>query len=147
VVASRFPYLQLIATQQWATVMRNTPSAPILEDAAFIARHTAETVPVAVLALNQGSLLAEAGRRSIVNPGLMETLLRTDADKLVAAISEQGPMHLFIDTTMLAQQQQGYAFEPWVRNNYVRLTAHYKLADTGPGGRLLHFVRVGAFEA
>ncbi|MFT4116813.1 hypothetical protein [Bradyrhizobium sp.] len=141
-IAGRLPHIEGMTTRQWAAAIQGDPASPVVQDADFISQTTALGDRIALFAENQASLLAESNRRSFINPGFVETLLRTDVDKTVSAVEQDGPKHLFISRDLLGHDHQLFVFEPWVRDNYERLTLRYRLSESGPGDRLLHFVRI-----
>lgn len=141
-IADSLPKFEDVATRQWATAIHGDPTSAVVQDAGFISKTTTREDSIALFAENQATLLAESDRHAFANPGLVETLLRADAEKMVSAVEQNGPRHLFIGKDLLGEDRQLFVFEPWVRNNYERLTSRYKLSGSGPDGRLLHFIRV-----
>ena len=68
-------------------------------------------------------------------------LTRRDADALFAAIAAHGPRDLFFSADLLRDTRALEDLRPWAAERLPRLDRVYALADRGPGGRLLHFVR------
>ena len=142
IVAGRSGILADIAQQQWRSTLNANGGSAIEQDAAFVARLTGSGEAIGLLADNQASLLAGAGRRSAIpGPGLGETVLRRDADNATRFLVDRGPAHLFVGTALLGTNLQSSVFEPWVKTNYPALLTAYRLDQVGPGGRLQHLVR------
>ena len=142
IVAGRSGILADIAQQQWRSTLNANGGSAIEQDAAFVARLTGSGEAIGLLADNQASLLAGAGRRSAIpGPGLGETVLRRDADNAIRFLVDRGPAHLFVGTALLSTNLQSSVFEPWVKTNYPALLTAYRLDQVGPGGRLQHLVR------
>jgi hypothetical protein len=142
ILAARAGDLARIAQARWTAAFAPRAPSAADEDAAFIAERSAAGEAVAVLAENQASLLAAAGRRSAVpGPGLAEIVLRSDAERAIGWVLEDGPQHVFVSRGLLSADVQLAVIEPWVRDGYARLAERYAVQAEGPHGRMLHLRR------
>jgi len=129
------PDVEAIASS--ARAIPATDNQPVVEDIGYIRARSAPGERIAVVALNQGILLGESGRRSALEgPGVAEMIRRVDRDRQVEALLRSGPDKVFLGPAINVGAQKAYLGTD-VDIDVDSLRPAYALAEFGPGGRLL----------
>ena len=138
-------FLPLAATvfffSAWSTVVagmwKPAPGHNLVEqDISFLRSLTVPGESIAIIAENEATLYASSGTwPSRRGPSLAELQLVKDRDALMHDVARAGSKKLFINAAPISIPFS----TSWIDQQ--SLQSHYELRATGPGGRLLYFVR------
>ena len=135
------PAFLAVATNQWKEVLHPDKNSAIQRQVDFINAVAPDEESLAILAYNQGALVAGANRRSsLPGPSLFETLRKQDAQAEINAILTASPDHLFIGRELLSGSPQAWGSVPWVFQNLDIIEKKYWVDRMSPDDTLLHLV-------
>jgi hypothetical protein len=120
------------------TVLRIWKPAPeselVEQDISFLRSQTTPGEKIAIIAENQSTFYAATGTwPSLRGPSLAELQLVRDRDALKDEIAKEGPKKLFANPEPMTVIK---VFAGWLN-----LESHYDVKATGPGGRIVYYVR------
>ena len=126
---------------RWQRIMYPL-SSMLVEDAEYVRAVTKPGEGIAVIALYQASIMAEADRPiGMVGPGLWEIWQKADLDRLADYLLRQGPTHIFVDEKFVLTGTVWAQVQRWLPAALTHFRPAYQIEGTGPGGRLTHLVR------
>jgi len=136
------PRLMAAATSNWREIFEGDADTLLRRQGEFIQAVSGTSDTLAILARRQSALLVQARRRaSLPGPGLQETIRRQDAERQIAALTKDGPQHLFVGKEALEGNQSWGAATPWVLQSMPTIEQAYQIDKWDPDHTLLHLTR------